>query len=385
MYKYPYFCGIRKMKPLGKKQIAFIEMETHSALLEQWFLLVSKMDQIDFHFFVSQKVCDKLTAIPKEHITIVSSVAETNFSKYDGVVVNTLHRDFSTYQKLFKEKPVLCLVHNLNFSLFFKSISWRNVFREKERFMYFLKLYLKEKVASKRKLILGAKQFGVISASALETIKKDGAFVGKSALIQMNYCQNSEFPTSEVIEIVMPGNVSRKRKDIDLIFRIIEKLQPTSKLHFVFLGKPENEKVLSQLELLKLKCSSTISITYYHRFIPWEEYSSVVAKSHLLLCPIKKNTSFYWVDEVYGSTKVSGAEADCIYNGKIGLFPKSYPKMDWHNWYYQDEKQLMEILENLTIDKLADEYKVLQPYIEKFTFEKVKTGLEKQLVQLTEN
>ncbi len=373
------------MKPLRKKQIAFVEMETHSALLEQWFLLVCKMYQIDFHFFVSQKVCDKLTAIPKEHLTIISSVAETNFSTYDGVVVNTLHRDFSAYQKLFKEKPVLCLVHNLNFSLFFKSISLRNILREKERFTYFLKLYLKEKIASKRKLISGAKKFGVISASALETIKKDGAFDGKSALIQMNYCQNSEFPTSEVIEIVMPGNVSRKRKDIDLIFRIIEKLQPTSKLHFVFLGKPENEKVLNQLELLKLKCNSNISITYYHRFIPWEEYSNIIAKAHLLLCPIKKNTSFYWVDEVYGSTKVSGAEADCIYNGKIGIFPSSYPKMDWHNWSYESESDLLRVLQNITSEDLKKEYQKLKPFVEKYTFDKVKTELEKQLIELTEN
>lgn len=382
MYKYPYFCGIRKMKPLRKKQIAFIEMETHSALLEQWFLLVSKMDQIDFHFFVSQKVYDKLTAIPKEYLTIIYSVAETNFSTYDGVLVNTLHRDFSAYQKLFKEKPVLCLVHNLNFSLFFKSISWRNILSERERFTYFLKLYLKEKVASKRKLIFGAKKFGVISASALETIKKDGAFASKSALIQMNYCQNSEFPTSEVIEIVMPGNVSRKRKDVDLVFSVIEKLQPNQKLHFTFLGKAENHKILKQLEILKGKCHPNVSITEYYKFIPWEEYSKVIAKAHLLLCPIKKGTSFYWVDEVYGSTKVSGAESDCIYNGKIGIFPSSYPKMDWYNWSYDNESDLLQILQNITSGDIKKEYKKLEPYAEKYTFEKVKTELEKQLLNL---
>ncbi|WP_136668849.1 glycosyltransferase family 4 protein [Flavobacterium sp. H122] len=365
-----------------KKKIAFVEMETHSALLEQWYLLVSKMDQIDFHFFVSQKVYDKLTAIPKEHLTIIPSVSKTDFSEYDGVVVNTLHRDFNDYQKLFKDKKVLCLVHNLNFSLFFKSISWRNIFREKERFTYFLKLYFKEKVASRRKLILGAKQFGVISASALDSIKSNGEFAEKSTLIQMNYCNNFEFPTSDVIEIVMPGNVSNKRKDVDLVFRILNKLKPVSKIHFIFLGKPENDSVLRQLENLKENCRHNISITYYNQFIPWQEYSKVIAKANLLLCPIKKDTSFYWVDEMYGSTKVSGAEADCIYNGKIGLFPESYPKMDWYNWYYSSEENLIEILEKLTPEILSEEYNYLQPFTEKFTFEKVKTELEKQLLNL---
>ncbi len=367
---------------MNNKKIAIIELETHSALLEQWYLLLKEMGSIDFHFFVSPKVNDKLTAIPKEHITIVHSVVSVDFSSFDGVVVNTLHRNFQEYKKLFQQKPTLCLVHNLNFSLFFKSISLSAIFREKSRLIYFLKLYVKEKVASRRKIILEAKQFGVISEAVLSGIQKDKRYAKKAQLIQMNYCRSSSFQKEEAIQIVMPGNVSNKRKDIDLVFRTIEKLQPISKLHFVFLGKPENEKVLAQLEELKLKCNANISIAHYHRFIPWEEYSGVIAKAHLLLCPIRHKTSFYWVDEVYGSTKVSGAEADCIYNGKIGIFPATYPKMDWHNWNYEKESDLLQILQNLTLENLKKEYEKLQPFAEKYTFENVKNKIENQLLQL---
>ncbi|RXR17868.1 hypothetical protein EQG63_10320 [Flavobacterium amnicola] len=367
---------------MKKKQIAFIEMETHSALLEQWYLLVSQIDSIDFHFFVSQKVFEKLTAIPINHITIIASVRATDFSNFDAVVVNTLHRNFSDYADLFQQKKVLCLVHNLNFSLFLKSISWKNIFKEKEKLTYFLKLYLKEKVGSKRNVVHRAKNFGVISASALETIKTDGRYSEKSRLIPMNYCQNSEFPSSDRIQIVMPGNVSNKRKDVDLLFKILPKLQPQSKIHFTFLGKPENDTVLQQLERLKTQCHSNISITHFHKFIPWEEYSKVIAQAHLLLCPIKSKTSFYWVDEYYGSTKVSGAEADCIYNGKIGIFPSSYPKMDWHNLYYEDKNDLKKIIEDLNVEIIKKEYKNLNPYLEKYTFEKVKSELEKLLLNL---
>ncbi len=360
-------------------------METHSALLEQWYLLVSQMTRIDFHFFVSPKVFDKLTAIPKQHLTIITSVAKTDFRDFDAIVVNTMHRNYEDYQKLFEEKPVLCLVHNLNFSLFFKSISWENIFREKEQITYFLKLYLKEKIASKRKVITTAKHLGVISSSALNTIKKQGKFAHKSQLIQMNYCQQFEFPTDEVLQIVMPGNVSNKRKDVDLVFRVIKKLQPQSKLHFTFLGKPENEAILKQLEVLKNTCHSNISITHFHQFIPWEQYSQVIAKAHLLLCPIKQNTSFYLVDEVYGESKVSGAEADCIYNGKIGIFPSSYPKLDWYNWQYQSESDLIQLLNSVSIEMLEKEYEKLKPFTEKYTFDKVKNELEKQLLKLSQN
>ncbi|SHJ03824.1 hypothetical protein SAMN05444363_2465 [Flavobacterium terrae] len=360
-------------------------METHSALLEQWYLLVKEMDQIGFHFFVSQKVFDKLTAIPLEYITVISSVSTTDFSNYEAVVINTLHRNFDDYQKLLVQKQVLCLVHNLNFSLFFKGITVGNILKEKEQLTYFLKLYFKEKVASKRKLILGAKRFGVISQSALQTITSEGRYAHKSQLLQMNYCQNFEFPFDETIQIVMPGNVSNKRKDVDLLFAILPKLNPKSKIHFTFLGKPENETVLTQLEQLKDNCHANIAITHYHQFIPWQEYSKVIAQAHLLLCPIKQNTSFYWVDEVYGTTKVSGAEADCVYNGKIGIFPSSYPKMDWYNWQYQSEDDLIQLLNTVSIEMLQKEYEKLKPFAEKYTFEKVKNELEKQLLKLTEN
>jgi glycosyltransferase involved in cell wall biosynthesis len=354
-------------------------METHSALLEQWYLLVKEMVQIDFHFFVSQKVNEKLTAIPEEKISIIKKVSKNDFSLFDVVVVNTLHRNFDDYKKLFTEKPVLCLVHNLNFSLFLKSISWKNIFKEKEKFTYFLKLYVKEKVGSKRKIVHLAKNFGVLSASALETIKKDGSFSKKSQLIQMNYCQNFEFPSEEIIQIVMPGNVSNKRKDVDLLFAMLPKLNPKSKIHFTFLGKPENDSVLQQLENLKSLCHSKISITHFNSFIPWQDYSQIISKAHLLLCPIKSETSFYWVDEVYGNTKVSGAEADCIFNGKIGIFPSTYPRMDWYNLYYENGSDLKAIIEDLELENIKKEYKNLNPYLEKYTFEKVKSELEEIL------
>ncbi len=360
-------------------------METHSALLEQWYLLVTSMERLSFHFFVSPKVNEKLTAIPQEHISVILSVSETDFSHFDGIVVNTLHRDFNDYQRLFESKPVLCLVHNLNFSLFFKTISLRNIFKEKERLTYFLKLYLKEKVASRRKVILKAKQFGVISDSVLGEIQKDGRHSAKSKLVQMNYCHQSVFPEDDVIHIVMPGNVSNKRKDIDLVLKVLEGLNPQTVLQFTFLGKPENNSVLNQLEHLKKNCHSNIRITYFNQFIPWVSYSKIISKAHLLLCPIKNQTSFYWVNEFYGSTKVSGSEADCMYNGKIGLFPTSYPKMDWHNLYYENATQLSEILNGLTIEKLQAEYAHLQGYIQKYTFDSVKYELEEQLLQLTQN
>lgn len=343
------------------------------------------MPSIDFHFFVHQKVLDKLSAIPSEHITVIQNpiAIEKQLMDFDGLIVTTLHRHFEEFDQILKKKPSLVLLHNLNFSLFFKSIDWKNLRTEKERFVYYLKLYFAEKVRSQRKSVLKADRFGVLSQSLFNYIQMQSDSIAlKTEVIPLNYCKNSGFETSEVIQIVMPGNVSNKRKDIRLLFEILPKLNPKSKLHFTFLGKPESERVLLQIENLQQVCPEKITITHFSGFIPWEEYSKIIAKAHLLLCPIKIKTSFYWVDEFYGETKVSGSEADCIYNGKIGLFPAAYPKMDWHNLYYGNGTELTDIINNLTAEYLEAEYQKLQPYLGKYTFESVKQQLENQLVQL---
>lgn len=370
---------------LKKKKIAFIELETHSALLEQWYFLLAAMQSVDFHFFVSQKVAGKLSAIPSHGMTLVKNAKEIEaFSDdYDAILVNTFHRDFTDFDSLLTGKPSLVLLHNLNFSLFFKSMAWKNIWTEKERLAYFLKLYFLEKVSKNRKSISNAKYYGVLSQSLLETIRKEKkTFADKTKVLQLNYCSTSGFEASESIQVVMPGNVSGKRKDIRLLFDILPKLNPESKLHFTFLGKPESEQVLHQIEKLKKDCSDKITITHFSGFIPWEEYSKIIAKAHLLLCPVKDRTSFYWVSEFYGKTKVSGSEADCIYNGKVGLFPAAYPKMDWHNLYYGNGKELAGILNTLSLESLGTEYQKLQPYLERYTFESVKQQLENQLLQL---
>jgi len=369
---------------LEKKKIAFIELETHSALLEQWYLLLKEMPSIAFYFFVSSKVKSKISAIPAEYMMLVHNAKEIEeeLAGFDAVVVNTFHRNFEQYQAIFEKKKSLVVLHNLNFSLFFQSVNPKNIWPERKRLTYFLKLYCIEKIVSRRKVVLQANNFGVLSQSLLDAVNNRSSFGAKTKLIQMNYCQPSAFTPSETIQIVMPGNVSNKRKDIKTLFEILPKLNPKSQLHFTFLGKPESEEVLQQLENLKKGCAAQIEITHYNEFIPWEEYSRVIAKAHLLLCPIKNDTSFYLVDEVYGITKVSGSEADCIHNGKIGLFPTSYPKMNWHNLYYENASELETILNNLSIAQLASEYEKLQPYLKQYTFESVKNNLETQLLAL---
>lgn len=203
---------------MEKKNIAFVELETHSALVEQWYFLVNEMKLIDFHFFVSQKVFEKITTIPKDKISVITSVSNTNFTKYSLIVINTLHRNFKDYSKIFKDKPVLTLIHNLNFSYFFKYISVQNILKEKNYFLYFLKLYLFENVLKNRKIIKQSSLFGVLSQSVFNYAESQNNAKNNFQLIELSFVKNATFLINDYIQVVIPGNVSSKRKDIDLVF-----------------------------------------------------------------------------------------------------------------------------------------------------------------------
>ena len=368
-----------------KKKIAIIELETHSTLLEQWYSLLKEMRAIDFHFFIHKKIDSHLIKIPSSAKTVIDNLSEieNKIVFYDLFIINTFHRNFRDYAFVFKEKKVLCMLHNLNFSLFFKTINLNNFWVERMYFLYYLKLYFLEKIGIDRKIIQIATFYGVFSQPLLDEIKSKGKESAlKSQLIQLNYCKSHPFENSDTIQIVLPGNISNKRKDMHLIFETLPKLNPKEPLHFTFLGKPESKTIEKKIQNLALICSDKVTISYYSKFIPSAEYTAVIAKSHLLLCAIKTKTSFYWVNEIYGKTKVSGSEADCIHNGKMGIFPIDYPKMNWSNLYFKNAVDLENILNRLSIKQLKNEQEKLTLFLKTHTFEQVKNQLENQLLTL---
>ena len=225
-------------------------METHSFLLEQWYVILKEIHSVSVHFFVHPKVNKALSIIPQSYITVCEDIESISVEDFDLIVINTFHRHFEKFQTIFQEKPVLCLVHNLSFSLNGKWPKWRYFFQNKKTFLYFLKLYLKEKIVPRRNLIYRAKRLGVLSNELAQNVKvsKTTIWNGQIDVLPLNFVVfHTEIETEDIIQIVIPGNISRKRKDIDLVFEVLKRIKPKSKLRFVFLGKPENLKIKQQL------------------------------------------------------------------------------------------------------------------------------------------
>lgn len=369
---------------MEKKKIAIIEMETHSFLLEQWYRILKEIDSVSFHFFVHPKVYKALSIIPKDYISVCEVMDSVYLKEFDWVVINTFHRHFEKYQTIFQEKPVLCLVHNLNFSVNGKLPKWKYFFQNKNALLYFLKLYLKEKIVPKRNLIYKAKRLGVLSNELAHNIKiSETIWNGEIDVIPLNFVTfHTKIETEDTIQIVIPGNISRKRKDIDLVFSVLKRIKPNSKLRFVFLGKPENLKIKQELVGLQFLLHQNITIDFFESFIESQVFAAEMQKAHLLFCPIKEKTSFYGVEELYGKTKVSGNEGDCIMYGKIGLFPSFYPNFDWHTLFYSNEENLIQFFNHLDFERVKVEYKKVSVYRERYSFETIKNNVEQLLFRI---
>lgn len=366
---------------LKKKKIAFIELETHANILIKWDVLLQEIPLFDYHFYLHEKLRDKVEQLPSEKISFLNNLNEFPKTEFDLVIINTFQRHFQDFDLIFKNSKTLCILHNLNFGLFFKSISLKNILVEKQSFLYFLKLYLKERIASKRKMVNNSNTIAVLSSS-LKNYANTKISNKPAQVLNLNYNDHFLIENTLPLKIVIPGNVSSKRKDFDLVFNVFSKINPIEKIEFIFLGSIREEILKNKLLKLKNKCVDTVAITFFENYVAETEYQKIIKNAHLLFCPIKTKTSFYWVDEFYGKTKVSGNESDCITYGKIGIFPKTYPDFNWKTVSYSSEKELVVFFNNLNYNYLEKLYKGLEVYANQYTFDKVKEELKQKLLAI---
>ena len=147
----------------------------------------------------------------------------------------------------------------------------------------------------------------------------------KTEFLPLFYVEFVRKNIGELLSVVIPGNVSQKRRDYDHIFATIRKEIPNfaGKFQFVFLGKAEG-KELKELKKLKDEVSEYCEIIYFHEKLATEDFGSYLKHANVLWCPIVKETSFMSRSEIYGETKATGNIGDAIKFGKLAIFPEDY-------------------------------------------------------------
>ncbi|MCD9855698.1 hypothetical protein LUD75_13325 [Epilithonimonas sp. JDS] len=300
------------------KKIAYIELDTHAELANNFFELTKNSSEFFVDFYFSEKIY-KLLKLEGDNVflTDYSELLEVLKKKnYDFIIIGTVHRHFNFYKALVKNCKTAIVVHNLNFTKASRWELFKSIFKKDQR--YRLKLFLKEGLLESSKVYQRAKYLLGID----ETISKKNNL----EYFPIYYNQfDSENLENDVIRIVIPGAVSQSRRDYFSFFKKLKSFRDINQNYeIIFLGKAAGQE-LETLNKLVDKLPQFIKIQYFKEKLNQEIFDQWMMKANILYCPIQTETKFFSIKETYGKTKISGNIGDAVKYGKPAIFPTTYP------------------------------------------------------------
>ena len=377
------------------KKIAYIELDTHAEIALNFMELMndSKAFSVDYYFSekILKTIClqetDNIKKVSAENLLQKLSQYQIPNTKYDLVIIGTIHRYFNVFEKVAEKFNASIICHNLNFVKASNLGLLSSVF--KEDYQYRLKLLLKEGLLRKSNVYKKAKNLLVLDQTLKcnvilneaqhnqiksETLNEDYERSSEESFtfLPIFYTKFSEKPKNETYTIVIPGAVSQKRRDYEKVLNQIKRFTKNSHYQFIFLGKASG-KELEMLQNFEQNKPENISIKYFAEKVPQDVFDNFVQKADVLWCPIQQETEFFSQKEIYGTTKMSGNIGDAVKFGKLAVFPENYPS-----------KYAFIILEidNIEAQLYTHQKHLEYDFQENFSKEKVLKQLEKTIFAL---
>ena len=302
------------------KKIAYIEIDTHAEIAQAFINMMKGSEEFTVDYYFSKKVRDQVREDDEVIFLSDSSmiVDQLKTKEYDIVIIGTVHRYFNTFLTIVQKYNAAVITHNLNFPKSSKFSLIKSIF--KEDLIYRIKLWWKEGLFYSSKVYRQAKNLLVLDQElSLEEYK----------FLPLFYTEYFEKTRDTDLKIIIPGGVSQKRRDYQYVFKVIQGLNTSEKMTFIFLGKAQ-DKELKTLQELSGNLPPNITMHYFRERVSADDYDSWMKKADVLWCPIQQETEFFSLKETYGKTKMTGNVGDAIKYGKLAVFPKKYPsKLDF--------------------------------------------------------
>ena len=377
------------------KKIAYIELDTHAEIALNFMELMndSKVFSVDYYF--SEKILktlglqetDNIKKVSAENLLQKLSQYQIPNTKYDLVIIGTIHRYFNVFEKVAEKFNASIICHNLNFVKASNLGLLSSVF--KEDYQYRLKLLLKEGLLRKSNVYKKAKNLLVLDQTLKcnvilneaqhnqiksETLNEDYERSSEESFtfLPIFYTKFSEKPKNETYTIVIPGAVSQKRRDYEKVLNQIKRFTKNSHYQFIFLGKASG-KELEMLQNFEQNKPENISIKYFAEKVPQDVFDNFVQKADVLWCPIQQETEFFSQKEIYGTTKMSGNIGDAVKFGKLAVFPENYPSK---------YSFIIPEIDNIEAQLYTQQKHLEYDFQENFSKEKVLKQLEKTIFAL---
>lgn len=125
--------------------------------------------------------------------------------------------------------------------------------------------------------------------------------------------------------IVIPGSVSSKSRDYNLVYKVLKQLELEEKIEIVILGKPIGKEGKEIVERIKTLASHHLEIIHFDDYLGQETYDKYLKNADYLLLPLKKTMHYAFLEELQGKTCISGNIHDMVRFATPSIIPDFYP------------------------------------------------------------
>ncbi len=160
-------------------------------------------------------------------------------------------------------------------------------------------------------------------------------------------------PYREHLHVAIIGSVSQVRKDYRSVLAALIAADLQRPVTLSLLGSCPDAAFGRELAaLVASNANPKLEIRFEpaRRYISADALRELLREVHVLLSPIQPDTEFRLHREVYGLSKVSGSEGDCLALGRPLLLPRSYVCARYADplvVHYADMRELVAVLDGL--------------------------------------
>lgn len=140
-------------------------------------------------------------------------------------------------------------------------------------------------------------------------------------------CDDERPLYGDVLRAAIIGSVSPQRRDYEWVIRALDNTILRNDFELYIFGACYDKRYADHLKRLIENISNPNLHIFFDQkkgFISVSELKEKLRDIHLLINPIQSDFSFHLHNEIYGLTKISGAEADCLEYNRPILLPSIY-------------------------------------------------------------
>lgn len=334
---------------MSHHSLFIIELEEHSEVLDR-FLGQLNLQLWELHVLVVRSVFEELSEHQEQihwHVVEDNVNAVACLTAYSEVMRKTSlavlmsgQRHVKAYAQFNFPVPLLFCVHNVNFSLNRGNwhVGFDNLIEFQKACTYFLFSGLLRRELFFRRWAVKKPGVFVTSIGSM-LVPALGSAVQPGRLGPTLYDENHrKRPTPvrdkglekrNVFRVVVPGMVDVKRKDFQIVFRALEKVvtheDGDEAVELVLLG--ENKSIRSRILVWRFEKrlkARGVKLVQFKKRVSNLQFDQFLVSADLVIAPIKLGIRYKLWREIYGQTKLSGAEFDALKVSVPFLIPSSY-------------------------------------------------------------